>query len=65
MKSCELKDTKENLLNTFLNDSIGRDADVIRFEKILNAIDDSCSISLLTLVIILDGENTHGTKARK
>ncbi|MCC8129768.1 MAG: hypothetical protein LIO51_07525 [Clostridiales bacterium] len=46
MKSYELKATKENLLNTFLDDSIGRDADVIRFAKILNAIDDSCSISL-------------------
>lgn len=46
MKSYELQPTYENLLNTYLNDTIARDMDVFRFIEILNSIDDSCSIAL-------------------
>ncbi len=46
MKLYELQPTYENLLNTYLNDTIARDIDVFRFIKILNSIDDSCSIAL-------------------
>ncbi len=46
MKSYELQPTYENLLNTYLNDTIARDMDVFRFVEILNSIDDSCSIAL-------------------
>lgn len=46
MKSYELQPTYENLLNTYLNDTIARDIDVFRFVEILNSIDDSCSIAL-------------------
>ena len=46
MKSFELQATRENILNTFLEDTIERDADVQRFIAILNSIEDSCSIAL-------------------
>ncbi len=46
MKSYELKPTPENLLNTFLEDTISRDTDIFRFIDILNTIEDSCSIAL-------------------
>lgn len=46
MKSYELQPTYENLLSTYLNDTIARDMDVFRFIEILNSIDDSCSIAL-------------------
>lgn len=46
MKSYELKPTPENLLNTFLEDTISRDTDIFRFIDILNSIDDCCSIAL-------------------
>jgi hypothetical protein len=46
MKSYELQPTYENLLNTYLNDTIARDMDVFRFVEILNSIDDSCSVAL-------------------
>lgn len=46
MKSYELKPTPENLLNTFLNDTISRDTDIFRFIDILNSIEDCCSIAL-------------------
>ena len=46
MKSYELQPTYENLLNTYLNDTIARNIDVFRFAEILNFIDDSCSIAL-------------------
>jgi hypothetical protein len=46
MKSYELQPTHENLLNTYLNDTIARDMDMFHFIKILNSIDDSCSIAL-------------------
>lgn len=46
MKSYELKPTYENLLSTYLEDTIGRNADVFRFTSILNSISDSYSIAL-------------------
>ncbi|WP_312048263.1 KAP family P-loop NTPase fold protein [Anaerotignum sp.] len=46
MKSYELQPTYENLLNTYLNDTIARDKDVFYFIEILNSINDSCAISL-------------------
>ncbi|NLD48782.1 MAG: hypothetical protein GX660_16585 [Clostridiaceae bacterium] len=46
MKSYELQPTYENLLHTYLNDTIARNVDVFRFVEILNSIDDSCSIAL-------------------
>lgn len=46
MKSFELKPTPENLVNTFLEDTISRDTDIFRFIDILNTIEDSCSIAL-------------------
>ena len=46
MKSYELKPTPENLLNTFLENTISRDTDIFRFIDILNSIEDCCSIAL-------------------
>lgn len=46
MKSYELKPTYENLLSTYLEDTIGRNADIFRFTSILNSISDSYSIAL-------------------
>ena len=38
MKSFELKPTPENLLNTFLEDTISRNTDIFRFIDILNFV---------------------------
>lgn len=46
MKSYELQPTYENLLYSYLNDTIARNIDVFRFIEILNSIDDNCSIAL-------------------
>lgn len=46
MRSYELKPTYENLLSTYLDDTIARDRDIHRFIEILNAVDDCCSIAL-------------------
>lgn len=46
MKSYELKPTYENLLETYINDTIGRSKDVFLFSQILNGIESSCSIAL-------------------
>lgn len=46
MKSYELKPTQENLLNTFLDDSISRNKDIFYFLDVLNAVEDCCSIAL-------------------
>lgn len=46
MKSYELQPTQENLLKTYLDDTIARDMEIFHFIKILNCIDDSCSIAL-------------------
>ncbi|MCC8107099.1 MAG: KAP family NTPase [Clostridiales bacterium] len=46
MRSYELKATKENITKTFLDDSISRNSDIIRFAEILDAIEGNCSIAL-------------------
>lgn len=46
MKSLELKPTYENLLNTLIEDTIGRNKDVCMFADLINSISDSCSIAL-------------------
>ncbi len=46
MNSYELQPTYDNLLNTYLNDTISRDIDVFRFIEILNSIDNGCSVAL-------------------
>lgn len=46
MKTYELKPTHENLLNTYVKDTIARNKDVFRFAKILDSIDTNCSIAL-------------------
>ncbi len=46
MKSYEIKPTHENLMKTFINDTIGRNSAVFQFAEVLNSIDDSCSIAL-------------------
>ena len=46
MKSFELKPTFENLMDTFLNDSIGRSADVCAFTKLLLNIEGSLSLGV-------------------
>ncbi|MEE0510717.1 MAG: P-loop NTPase fold protein [Peptococcaceae bacterium] len=46
MKPYELKPTKDNLIQTFKNDTIGRNRDILRFITILDSINDSCAIAL-------------------
>ena len=46
MKSYELKPTYENLLETYINDTIGRSKDVFLFSQILNGIESSCAVAL-------------------
>lgn len=46
MKNYELKLTDENILQTYLDNSIGRNEDIFRFAYILNNIEDSCSIAI-------------------
>lgn len=46
MKSSELLPSYDNLWKTFVNDTIGRSADVIRFASMLNVIDSNFSIAL-------------------
>ena len=46
MKSSELLPSYDNLRKTFVNDTIGRSADVIRFASMLNVIDSNFSIAL-------------------
>ena len=40
MKKFELKPSKENIYNTFIEDSIGRDIDVCSFISLLDSLDD-------------------------
>lgn len=44
MKSLELKPTEENLLNMFLQNSIGRNEELYYFVDLLNSIEDNVSI---------------------
>ena len=46
MKKYDLKPSRENLLRTYREDSIGRNADLIHFISILDSIEDGCSIAL-------------------
>lgn len=46
MKSLELQPTYENLINTFVEDSIGRNSDIVSFADILNSLDEGCAIAL-------------------
>ena len=46
MKSLELKPTHENLLNTLIYDTIGRNRDVCFFADMINSFSDSCSVAL-------------------
>lgn len=46
MKKYDLEPSRENLLRTYEKDSIGRNADLIHFIAILDAIEDGCSIAL-------------------
>ena len=46
MKILGLKPTDENILNTYLSDSIGRNEEIFHFVNILNSMNGSCSISL-------------------
>ena len=46
MKSYELKPTRENLMETFLMDTLGRNKDIFGFADILNSLDDSCSVAI-------------------
>lgn len=73
MKSYELKPTYENLLSTYINDSIGRNEDVFRFADILDSVDGDCSIALdgqwgsgktffvKQVKLLLDAGNEHVT----
>ena len=40
MKTYEIKPTFENLLQTYVDNAIGRNDDVFRFTEILNSLDD-------------------------
>ncbi len=46
MKSYELKPTYENLMDSFLTDTIGRNTDIFHFVDILNSVEGSCSIAI-------------------
>ena len=46
MKSLDLTPTNENVYNSWINDSIGRGEFVRQFVKMLNAIEDNCTIAL-------------------
>ncbi|MBU3850385.1 MAG: KAP family NTPase [Candidatus Treponema excrementipullorum] len=46
MKAYDLKPTDENLLNTLKDDTIERNASIFNFIRILDSLEDSCSIAL-------------------
>ncbi|MCI6479958.1 MAG: KAP family NTPase [Spirochaetia bacterium] len=46
MKAYDLKPTDENLLNTLKEDTIERNASIFNFIRILDSLEDSCSIAL-------------------
>ena len=46
IKSFELEPTKENLLETLKNDSIGRNQYIYHFVRFCNALDNKCSIAI-------------------
>lgn len=46
MKKHDLQPTDDNIRNTFIRDSIGRNKDLVNFIKIIDSIDESYSIAL-------------------
>lgn len=46
MKSYELQPTYENILNTYLQNTINRNTDIHRFISILNTVEGNTSIAL-------------------
>ena len=46
MKKCDLQPTPDNIGKTFIDDSIGRNKDLVNFIKIIDSIEESYSISL-------------------
>ena len=46
MRKHDLQPTPDNIRNTFIRDSIGRNKDLVNFIKIINSIDESYSIAL-------------------
>ena len=46
MKKLDLQPTDNNIRNTFIRDSIGRNIDLVNFIKIIDSIDESYSIAL-------------------
>ena len=46
MKTLTLNPTDENVLSTYLSDSIGRNKDIFHFVNILDSLEGSYSISL-------------------
>lgn len=71
MKAYDLKPTNENLLKTYKEDTIGRNADLFSFTTILDTIDEGCSIALdgnwgsgktffaKQVKMVLDAHNAH------
>lgn len=74
MKAYDLKPTDENLLNTLKEDTIERNASIFNFIRILDSLEDSCSIALegnwgsgktffvKQTKMILDAFNQYSTK---
>lgn len=46
MKALDLLATEENIYTTFIDDAIGRDADVFSFVSFLNSLDSGTVIAL-------------------
>lgn len=46
MKTLELQPTIENLIDTYKNDTIGRNVFLHRFVKLLDSLEDSCVIAI-------------------
>ena len=46
MKYFEMQPTYENVLNTFEEDALNRNIDVLHFAELINSMDTSCSIAL-------------------
>ena len=46
MKALDLLATEENIYTTFIDDAIGRDADVFSFVSFLNSLDSGNVIAL-------------------
>ena len=51
MKALDLLATEENIYTTFIDDAIGRDADVFSFVSFLNSLDSGTVIALNASII--------------